>query len=195
MFMEAALEIRFERVWCMPNHLTFRITPITKLLVEEVTCGLWLDPFANENRIRQIIQSPDVNFITNDLNPDYPTDYHMDALEFLKMFPDESVDGVLYDPPYSPRQIAECYKNVGMPVSMKTTQSSFWSSHKNEIARIVKPGGKAICFGWNSQGCGKNRNFEMTRLLIVPHGGNHNDTLVTVEIKKNPHYPGVNHKN
>ena len=27
------------------------------------------------------------------------------------MFDDESVDGVLYDPPYSPRQISECYND------------------------------------------------------------------------------------
>ena len=153
--MEAALEIRFERVWCMPNHLTFRITPITKLLVEEVTCGLWLDPFANDNRIREIIQSPEASFVTNDLNPDFPTDYHLDALAFLKQFRDNSVDGVLYDPPYSPRQITECYQKVGLPVTNKTTQASFWSLQKDEIARVVKPGGKVICFGWNTNGCGK----------------------------------------
>jgi len=178
------LEIRFERVWCMPNHLTFRITPITKLLVEEVTCGLWLDPFANDNRIREIIQSPEASFVTNDLNPDFPTDYHLDALAFLKQFRDNSVDGVLYDPPYSPRQITECYQKVGLPVTNKTTQASFWSLQKDEIARVVKPGGKVICFGWNTNGCGKKRGFELVRILDVPHGGHHNDTLVTVEIKK-----------
>ena len=33
--------------------------------------------------------------VTNDLNMAYDTDYHMDALDFLKMFDDSSVDGVL----------------------------------------------------------------------------------------------------
>ena len=36
--------------------------------------------------------------ITNDLNPERPTDYHLQAIDFLKKFKDKSVDGVLYDP-------------------------------------------------------------------------------------------------
>ena len=59
----------------------------------------------------------------------------------------------------------------------------YWADIKNEIARILKPGGKAICFGWSSMGLGKNRGFEMDRILLVPHGGSKNDTIVTVETK------------
>lgn len=32
-------------------------------------------------------------------------------------------------------------------------------------------------------GLGKTRGFEMQRILLVPHGGSKNDTLVTVEVK------------
>mgnify|MGYP003765580459 FL=1 len=163
-----------ERKWSMPNKNTFQIKPIKELLKEEMNDGIWIDPFANSSKLATI---------TNDLNPDYDTDYHMDALDFLKMFESESVDGVLYDPPYSPRQVSECYKNVGVEVTQQTTQASFWSKHKDEIARILKPNGKVICFGWNSMGCGLKRGFEMKRILLVPHGGNHNDTIVTVEVK------------
>jgi tRNA1(Val) A37 N6-methylase TrmN6 len=163
-----------ERKWSMPNKNTFQIKPIKELLKEEMNDGIWIDPFANSSKLATI---------TNDLNPDYDTDYHMDALDFLKMFENESVDGVLYDPPYSPRQVSECYKNVGVEVTQQTTQASFWSKHKDEIARILKPNGKVICFGWNSMGCGLKRGFEMKRILLVPHGGNHNDTIVTVEVK------------
>lgn len=157
----------------MPNKWTFTIKPIRELLQEELTDGLWIDPFAGEN-------SPAT--ITNDLNPVRPTDYHMDALEFLKRFDDESVDGVLFDPPYSPRQVRECYDSIG--IEKWDGRVNFWSDCKNEIARIVKNGGKVICFGWNSMGIGKTRGFEMTRILLVPHGGNKNDTICTVEIKK-----------
>ena len=135
-------DIRFERVWAMPNSNTFDIPPIRKLIDEEVdTTLLWIDPFANTNRIARI---------TNDLNPEYGTQYNMDALDFLKMFDDESVDGVLYDPPYSPRQVSECYKGVGMNVTNRTTQASFWSNHKKEISRIVKSGGEGPYF-WLEQ--------------------------------------------
>ena len=167
--------MRIERIWAMPNMNTFDILPIKQLLSEEVDSSLlWIDPFANSNRIARI---------TNDLNPEFDTDYHLDALDFLKQFDSNSIDGVLYDPPYSPRQVSECYKHFGYNVTMATTQASFWSEHKKQISRIVKVGGKVICFGWNSGGIGQNYGFDMTRVLLIPHGSHHNDTTCTVEIK------------
>ena len=158
----------------MPNKNTFDIKPVKELIQSELTDGVWIDPFANQNKLATI---------TNDLNPAYDTNYHMDALDFLKTFQNESVDGVLYDPPYSPRQVTECYQGVGMNVTSETTRASFWGNQKKEISRIVKPGGKVITFGWNSGGIGRKYGFEITRILLVPHGGWHNDTICTVEVK------------
>ena len=169
--------IKIEREWAMPCKNTFDIKPIKKLLLEEVCLDagfLWLDPFANKNKIATI---------TNDLNPEFDTDYHMDALEFLKMWHDSAVSGVLYDPPYSPRQVSESYKSFGKEVTGETTRASFWANQKREISRIVKPGGKVITFGWNSGGIGTKYGFTITRILLVAHGGWHNDTICTVEVK------------
>ena len=163
-----------ERKWAMPNKNTFDIKPIYDLIKEEIDDGMWIDPFANKNKIAKI---------TNDLNKSFDTDYHLDALDFLKLFCPNSVDGILYDPPYSPRQIKECYESVGLQTTNKDTMSSFWSNHKKEISRIVKIGGKVITFGWNSGGIGNKYGFEIKRILLVPHGGWHNDTICTVEIK------------
>ena len=77
---------------------------------------------------------------------------------------------------------------------MATTQASFWSEHKKQISRIVKIGGKVICFGWNSGGIGHSYGFEMTRGLLVPHGGWHNDTICTVEVKTTPVADNLKHK-
>jgi hypothetical protein len=167
--------MKIERIWCMPNKNTFSIKPIKILLDEEVTTGKWIDPFSNESKIANI---------TNNLNPVFDTDFHMDAINFLKMFDDCSIDGILFDPPYSPRQVKECYDGIGINVTKEDTKTTFYSNAKNEISRILKPGGKAICFGWNSMGIGKTRGFVMNRVLIVPHGGNRNDTIVTVETKE-----------
>ena len=65
----------------------------------------------------------------------------------------------------------------------KMTNSSFWSNQKKEISRIVKIGGKVITFGWNTGGIGYKYGFEIEKILIVPHGGWHNDTLCAVERK------------
>ena len=168
--------IRIERIWAMPDKNTFDIKPIHELLVEEMSIGgTWVDPFANKNKLADI---------TNDLNPAFDTTYHLDALDFLRMLDSESADGVLYDPPYSPRQVAECYENFGKDkIGLNPTTSSFWGNQKKEIARIVKEGGKVISFGWNSGGMGKQLGFEVTRVLLVPHGGWHNDTIVTEKTK------------
>lgn len=166
--------VRIERIWAMPNKNTFEVKPIHNLIVEEMTDGTWIDPFANRNKLATI---------TNDLSQEFDTDYHLDALDFMKMFEDASIDGVLYDPPYSPRQVSECYNNIGFNVTWDTTKASFWGNHKREISRIVKIGGKVITFGWNSGGIGYKYGFEITRILMVPHGGWHNDTICTVGVK------------
>ena len=168
-------QIIFHRVWSMPHKNTFEIQPIKEFLEINVNKELlWIDPFSNKSKIAKI---------TNDLNPEYDTNYHMDALDFLKMFEDNSVDGVLFDPPYSVRQVSECYNNVGIEVSNETTRSSFYTDIKIEISRIVKSGGTVISFGWNSGGIGKNLGFQIKEILLVPHGGIHNDTIVTLETK------------
>lgn len=163
------------RVWAMPNSRTFSIPPIGAIIKKYTSDkSLVIDPFSNNNRLATI---------TNDIDPECDADFHMDAIDFLKSFGESSVDAVLYDPPYSPRQVAECYKSLGKTVNMQTTQASYWSNQKKEIARIVKPGGIVITCGWNSGGIGMKYGFEIQEILLVPHGGWHNDTIVTVERK------------
>lgn len=161
----------------MPNKNTFDIPAIYDLIMKykpQDINAVVIDPFANQNQIANI---------TNDLDEQYLTTYHLDALDFLKLFDDNSVDMVLYDPPYSPRQVAECYKSLGKTVNMQTTQASYWSNQKKEIGRIVKKNGIVVTCGWNSGGIGQKYGFEIVEILLVPHGGWHNDTIVTVEYK------------
>ena len=159
----------------MPNKHTFDVRCINKFVLRYYDKDLYsIDPFANKNKLATV---------TNDLDPEMPTHHHMDALDFLKMFDDASVDLVLFDPPYSPRQISESYKRLGKSVNWETTQASFWSKMKDEIARITKPQGVVLSFGWNSNGIGKTRGFELVEIQLVAHGGAHNDTICVAERK------------
>jgi hypothetical protein len=167
------------RVWEMPNSNTFDIRCINKLIMKYINDiddpnMVSVDPFANKNRIAKI---------TNDLDPEMGCDFSMDALDFLYGLSDNSIDILLYDPPYSTRQVSECYKKMGKTVNMQTTQSSFWGNLKKEIARKMKKNGIVISFGWNSNGIGKTLNFEQLEILLVAHGGIHNDTICVVERK------------
>ena len=56
-----------------------------------------------------------------------------------------------------------------------------WTYEKDEVARLVKPRGYAISFGWNSNGIGITRGFQMEEILLIAHGAAHNDTIVVVE--------------
>jgi len=157
----------------MPNKNTFKIPPIESIIRKYVKAKS-IDPFANINKFAMI---------TNDIDPIYQTDHHLDALDFLKRFDNDEIDSVLYDPPYSPRQVSEVYTKMGLTVNMETTQASFWSNMKKEIGRITKVDGIVISCGWNSGGIGKKYGFELIEVLMVPHGGQHNDTIITVERK------------
>ena len=168
--------LQMSRCWAMPNSRTFQIKPIKEFVQRNISgAQIVIDPFANDCKI---------GTITNDLNPEFNTDYHLDALDFLQLLPSCSADAVLYDPPYSLRQVSECYKGVGITVTQETTRSSWRAKHLDEIARILKPGGICLCFGWNSNGVGKKRGFEMIEICIVAHGGSKNDTICTAEIKR-----------
>lgn len=126
--------MKITRVWAMPNKKTFRVKPINDLIHEVIQAErptVIVDPFANDEPLATI---------TNDLDPQYATDYHLDALDFLKQLPTASADLVFYDPPYSPRQVAESYRQFGMSVNMETTQSSYWRKQKEQISRITKRG-------------------------------------------------------
>ncbi len=169
-------DIEINRAWAMPSKNTFSIKPITELIqrYRSDKMSISIDPFSNTNRLAKFC---------NDLDPQYETEFCMDALDFLKKFDDESVDLVFFDPPYSPRQVSECYKSLDMTVNMKTTQSSFWGNMKKESQRITKSNGVVITFGWNSGGIGKTKGFKIKEILMVAHGGWHNDTICTVEVK------------
>lgn len=62
------------RTWGFPNHNTFQIKPIKDFVERNIKeCVVIVDPFANTSKY---------GTITNDLNTEYDTTYHLDALDF-----------------------------------------------------------------------------------------------------------------
>ncbi len=112
-----------------------------------------------------------------ELDP-FPYPYEQDALKLLKEVKDESIDFGLYDPPYSQKQLFEMYDGLGVNLQ---SNANYFKLIDVEWNRVITPGGKVIKFGWNSKRISKG--FEITRILIINHGGAHNDTIVTVQTK------------
>ena len=73
------------------------------------------------------------------------------------------------------------YKGAGLSYK---TDASYWAELKQQISRIMKENGIVVSFGWNSGGIGMKYGFEIKEILLVPHGGTHNDTICVVEKKK-----------
>ena len=164
------------RVWAMPSRWTFTIKPIAELLSRYVGDGKgWIDPFAGENSPAEF---------TNDLNPEMDTIFHLEAIEFCKQLKGVYT-GVLFDPPYSYRQISDCYKGIGLKATQQDTQSFFYNKVMNEVCDKIQVDGIAITCGWHSNGFGKRRGFDLIEVLLVAHGSSshRNDTIVTVERK------------
>lgn len=160
------------RVFTMPNLYTFSVPKIMAIVTEEMAgYRLWADPFAGQN-------SPAT--IRNDMEASFEAEFHLDGLAFLQAQADESVDGVLFDPPYSVDQALRFYK----PKHGGTAgRAEYHARCKDEIARIVRPGGKVISFGWDSNGTGMKRRFAIESVYLLNHGALHNDTIVTVDRK------------
>ena len=156
----------------MPASDTFDCKPIAEF-VRRYLQGVSVDPFARNKRWATH---------TNDLNPTTNAEHHMDAEAFLLMLAERGVeaDCIILDPPYSPRQISECYAAAGLKAGMKDTQNAALYARVRRAARaLCKPGTVVLSFGWNSAGMGKG--FEQREILLVAHGGAHNDTLCVAD--------------
>lgn len=171
------------RVWAMPSGDTFTIKPIAELLDRYLTPNMAVvDPFARNSMY---------GTVRNDLNPNTSAQYHMKAEEFAVMILAQSgenqFDAILFDSPYSPRQVTECYQSAGLTATMRDTQTAhMYSAVRDALAPTLKPGGIALSFGWNSVGFGLTRGFDLEEVLLVCHGGAHNDTICLVERKHTP---------
>ena|SRR3990167_5048059 len=162
--------MKLERHWAMPSLWTFQIPQVRLILMEEMA-GVWADPFSGKYSPAQI---------RNDCNENEVAEFHLDGLAFLRQLEASSIDGVLFDPPYSVEQALRFYK----PKHGGTAgRAEYWARCKDEIARVIRIGGKAISFGWDSTGIGKTRGFAIQRVVILCHGACHNDTIITIDIK------------
>jgi hypothetical protein len=175
----------FSRVWAMPSGDTFSVPPIGDFVRRYLSAAkVSIDPFARNKRWTTH---------TNDLNPATEAEHHMDAESFLLMLGSQGVkaDLIIFDPPYSPRQISECYKSVGLEVGMKETQSALlYQRVRNAIVPVCSPDAVVLSFGWNSVGMGKRHAFEQIEIMLCCHGGAHNDTICLAE-RRRPELQGT----
>ena len=79
--------------------------------------------------------------ITNDIDENQPTDFHLDGADFLEQLPSSSAKIILFDPPFSSSQ-SEKYE-VGN-TNLYASGDGRIARMNKEIGRIMKPGGNIL---------------------------------------------------
>lgn len=169
----------FERAFAIPNAETFSVKPIGAFVQRYLAASkVSVDPFARDR---------DWATYTNDLNPATRAQRHMDAGAFCDQLRAEGVQADLgiFDPPYSPRQMAEVYQSIGQRPGREGTQNArLYRRVRDRLDALIAPGGVCLSFGWQSSGMGERRGYDILEILLVSHGGGHNDTICMAERKR-----------
>ncbi len=171
--------MKFSRTFAMPNAATFEIKPI----------GEFVRSYLDQSKVSVDLFARNGGWATytNDINPNTVAMYHEDAENFVGIMRHMEAwpDLALFDPPYSPRQIAEHYREAGVAITRESTQNGHLSKRvRDALDEIMAPRGIVLSFGWNSVGMGKERGYDQIELLLVAHGGAHNDTICLAEQKR-----------
>lgn len=169
--------MKMNRKWAMPSADTFDVPAIGEFVKSYMRDSIIsIDPFSRNKRWATY---------TNDLNPNTAAEHHKTALVFLRWLRMKGVqaDLIIFDPPYSLRQAQEVYQQFGKWTFSDTQNVVKWTKEKEICYDLLAPGGHFLHFGWHSNGMGKGRDMEISEILIVAHGGAHNDTICMAERK------------
>ncbi len=167
-------DVLINRVWAMSSKWTFKIKPIQELLLRYDVGLKWIDPFCGQESWAEY---------KNDLDPEnVNADYHLEAIDFLNLKQWQIV-GAIFDPPYSLTQVSKSYNSIGLKFKSKENPTGGFPKVRKRLSELLYHGQCCISFGWNTAGLGKKNGMCIVEILIVSHGGNRNDTLVTVERK------------
>jgi len=152
----------------VPLHkYTFKAKQI-KEWVEDNCEGKVLNLFAGKVKL-------DVQEIRNDIRENMPSDYHMDALEFVETWKGGLFNTVVLDPPYAYRKSMEMYEGA---------VSSPFNRLKDKIPTILTPNGIVITFGYHSNVMGESRGFWQEHICLMSHGGAIHDTIAAIERRR-----------
>ncbi len=129
------------------------------------TCGngLIIDPFSRESFTRNL-----PNCITNDLNPEFNTDFNLEFKDFantLQGSVHKTVNLVLFDPPYSLTQLKKQYDGIGKDLELWQTKN-MWKEGKDILASMMPPGSYVVSLGWTTSGFGHRRGFEKKEIHL-----------------------------
>jgi len=157
----------------LPSPDTMTIPCFKKKFLELVPAGkIVADLFARNCELA-------TEELRNDIDPTTHAYHHQDVFAFLGSIANESLDAVIIDPPFSFNQAAKHYKN-----SSGKCLGVGWIPEVRRVAgRKLKPGGLMFCLGWDANGAGNKKQFDLIEVIICAHGQGRNATIMTIDKK------------
>jgi hypothetical protein len=150
----------------MLSRWTFQYTPVRQFVEQRLT-GRVLNACAGKTVLRH---SGEV--VRNDLNPQMNADYHLDVSKLSDYFPAQSFDTVVFDPPFDEQQAETKYDGLHAEDVYAALEG---------FEHLLRPGGRVICFGWNSWGMSSFGAFDREDTVLFQRGPIHRDVIATVD--------------
>lgn len=161
------------RINCQPSKNTFSMKPAYALAKRWIgNPHDWIDPFARDCQLV---------YWTNDLNPETDAKEHLDFRDFFDSVIESkiTVEGVILDPPFSPDQIKRSYEGIGYDFTQEDSHG-LYNHAWDKILEIMPM--YVIMAGWHTNG--RKEHYELEEVMILAHGSQHYDTLISVWRKK-----------
>ena len=135
---------------------------IEKMMWRTQGTGCAIDGFARESFVNDL-----ECFITNDLNPEFACDYNLEWKDFAKQLQGmkSEIDLVLFDPPYSLRQLKDHYDGIGKDLELWQTHN-MWKEGKDIVAKLMPVGSRVVSLGWTTSGFGAKRGFDKVAVYV-----------------------------
>jgi hypothetical protein len=142
------------------------------------------DPFAREGFVGKL-----PNCISNDLNPEFPTDYNLEFKDFARVMNmhNQDFDLLVFDPPYSLRQLKEHYDGIGKNLKLWQTHN-MWGTGKNLITEHMPVGSITISLGWTTAGFGKKRGFQKKAVHVFEQAAREDRYSLFVVVEEKVQY-------
>ena len=151
-----------------PNRWTFQSDKMRQW-VEQRLQGRVLNACAGKTMLVH-----DHEIIRNDIDQDRDADLHVDVCNIADELEPESIDTVVYDPPFSQNQANRSYD--GQQVGDDALA-------KRQFDEILRPGGRVIQFGFSTTCMPMSMGYEREEVAVWNTLGRMNDYLSVVDKK------------
>lgn len=143
-------------------------TPVVRRVVEDRLEGQALNACAGKTKLNHGAGE----IVRNDINTERDADYHFDVCEIDQHFPEHSFDVVVFDPPFDQGQADEHYDGM---------HASDLGKARKALAKLTKPGGTLLEFGWNSHGAESFRGWGRDEIHLFQRGPCLQDVILVVD--------------